>query len=87
MKKIIFALILCSLLSGCDNPDMSQAVLYELGYTQVHTTGFSFHGCNIGNLSSTGFYGYNQSGEYVKGAVCFDIDLRNPRVVIEPSTK
>lgn len=68
MKR--FALIFCLLLAACDDPQSTTEVLYEMGYTNIQTTGYTFFGCGEDDNFHTGFTATSPTGHRVKGVVC-----------------
>lgn len=82
IAPVIFAAFF---LSGCYDPDTATAVLDDIGYTEVHITGFSILSCPEDSVYSTGFTAYSPSGKYVKGAVCSNLLASDSTVHINES--
>lgn len=70
MRKIIGAMVIGVILSGCTDPDLATRVLRQNNYTDIQITGFKPFGCAKTDEFSTGFSARAPNGERVWGVVC-----------------
>ena len=73
MKKIILAVLILGLLSGCTDPEKATSVLSAQGYKDIEVTGYNLFSCGQDDLYSTGFAATSVTGQRVKGTVCSGI--------------
>jgi hypothetical protein len=70
MKKILAIALIALSLSGCTQPERTERVLAENGYTNVRITGYTFFGCGQGDAFHTEFVAVSPTGKTVSGVVC-----------------
>lgn len=73
MKKLILAMALLSSLSACTDPQKTESILSQNGFTDIHITGYEPWGCGENDDFHTGFTAKNPNGVVVSGVVCSSI--------------
>ncbi len=67
---LIFATIACIGLVACTDEDNTRRTLESAGYSDIHTTGYSWFECGKDDTFHTGFTAKNPVGKTVSGTVC-----------------
>lgn len=68
---ILIVAMAAAIVAGCSDPKAANKALDDLGFTEIHTTGYAAFYCSGKEYSfSTGFVAKNTRGKTVKGAVC-----------------
>ena len=67
--KILSSLLLL-LCVGCTDEGNSARALDDMGFTDVHFTGYSFFACSKDDTYHTGFTAKNTKGKLISGTVC-----------------
>ena len=70
MKKIIFAVLIIFLLTGCTAPDRTKETLEKAGYANIETGEYDFWSCGKDDDFATKFTADNPAGQRVSGTVC-----------------
>ena len=70
MKKIILAVLILGLLSGCTDPEKATSVLSAQGYKDIEVTGYNLFSCGQDDQYHTGFVATSVTGQRVTGTVC-----------------
>lgn len=74
-KKILIALMVAAMASGCSDGGTAERVAAAQGYKNVHATGYRMFGCGKDDTYSTGFEATGPNGERVTGVVCSQAGL------------
>jgi len=80
MKKILLAVLMVLVLSGCTNKSDAERALKAQGFSDITVTGYSFFACSDDDFYHTGFSAINPKGEVVTGTVCSGLLFKNSTV-------
>lgn len=70
MKKLLIALTVALVLTGCSDAPRATKALTQAGYTDIKTTGYSYFGCDEKDVYHTTFNAKGPTGIYTEGVVC-----------------
>jgi hypothetical protein len=66
----IAALLIVSVLAGCDDPSTARSALQDAGMHDIVAGGWDFWGCGKDDVFATKFSAVNPGGRSVHGVVC-----------------
>ena len=70
LKVIVMGVAVMLGLSACSDGPAATKALQGAGYTDIHTTGYAFFGCDEKDTFHTGFIAKGPTGQHVEGVVC-----------------
>ena len=73
MKRLIFALLMLSIVAGCTNKDKTRQLLESHGMTNIEVGGYALWGCSEDDEVRTKFRATTATGQEVSGVVCSGI--------------
>lgn len=71
MKRLLTVILTSITLTACaPDPDRTERVLTQHGYTNIQTKGYAMFSCSDDDFFRTKFKATSPSGHEVRGAVC-----------------
>ena len=70
MKRFFILAAIILSLTGCTCPDAARRVLSDMGFTNIHLTGYEVFGCSKDDGFHDGFTATGPTGKQVSGVVC-----------------
>lgn len=77
--KILLALCIVMIFSGCTDKENAKRVLANDGFTNITITGYSIFGCSKDDFQRTGFIA-KKGNKTVEGTVCSGLLFKNSTI-------